>query len=109
MIKDLIMSGQPANIRIAAQLMKNITEAEFMVIVNEICDDIEKYYKDNGGYWHKTFFYFDNAGFDILLTSKNEWYFCIKLSTHIYFYREIIEYKGKKLTYKQLIKKLENI
>lgn len=34
------MSGDPVNIQLAAQLMKNISEEEFMVVVNNIIDEL---------------------------------------------------------------------
>lgn len=54
MIKELIMSGEVSNIRLAAQLMKNISEEEFVGILQEIADEVMAEYSVRPDY--KTYY-----------------------------------------------------
>lgn len=107
MIKEQIMSGAPCNIRLAAQLMKNITEDEFMVIVGDICDELELEFEkceDDNEYFDK----FDKGLFGTYL----DFSFTIgNTNIGVIFFRRnnINDLFSNKIPYTDLITHLENV
>lgn len=103
MIKELIMSGVACNIRLAAQLMKNITEEEFMVIVGEICNELENFYieyEDFKEYYKK----FDKGLFEVF----NDFSFLIN-NKFFFDINSIKDAYSNKISYSNLITRLENV